>query len=89
MGKSTGKKLFLDESRIWNFTTNTMQRAHLKSYTFGYFIHDDIVETCFGINSINQSKDFTGTTIPQKLLYMRYFDATSRSNASFYTALAQ
>ena len=89
MGKPTRKKLVLDESRIWNFTTNTMQRAHLKSYTFGYFIHDDIVETCFGINSINQSKDFTGTTIPQKLLYMRYFDATSRSNASFYTVLAQ
>ena len=42
MGKSARKKLFLDKSRIWNFTTNTRQRAHLKSYTFGYFFHDDI-----------------------------------------------
>ena len=87
MGKSARKKLFLDESRIWNFTTNTRQRAHLKSYTFGYFFHDHIVETYFGINSINQSKDFTGTIIPQKDLYMRYFDATSKSNASFYAGL--
>ena len=87
MGKSARKKLFLDESRIWNFTTNTRQRGHLKSYTFGYFFHDDIVETYFGINSINQSKDFTGTIIPQKDLYMRYFDATSKSNASFYAGL--
>ena len=89
MGKSTRKKLFLDKSRIRNFTTNTMQMAHLKSFTFGYFLHDDIVETYFGINSISQSKDFIGTTIPQKNLYMRYFDATSRSNASFYTGLVQ
>ena len=89
MEKSIRKKLFLDESRIWNFTTNIMQRPHLKSYTFGYFLHDDIVQTCFAINSINQSNDFTGTTIPQKNLYMRYFDATSRSNASFYTGLVQ
>ena len=89
MGKSTRKKLFLDKSRIRNFTTNTMQMAHLKSFTFGYFLHDDIVETYFGINSISQSKDFIGTTIPQKNLYMRYFDATSRSNASFYTGLVR
>ena len=89
MGKSTRKKLFLDESRIGNFTTNTMQRAHHRSYTFEYFLHDDIVETYFGINYINQSKDLTGTTIPQKNLYMRYFDATSRSSASFYTGLVQ
>ena len=89
MGKSTRKKLFLDELKIWNFTTKTMQRAHLKSCTFGYFLYDDIIETYFGVNSINQSKDFTGTTIPQKNLYMRYFDATSRSNASLYTRLVQ
>ena len=84
MGKSTRKKLFLDELKIWNFTTKTMQRAHLKSCTFGYFLYDDIIETYFGVNSINQSNDITGTTIPQKNLYMRYFDATSRSNASFF-----
>ena len=68
MEKSIRKKLFLDESRIWNFTTNIMQRPHLKSYTFGYILHNDIVQTCFAINSINQSNDFTGTTIPQKRL---------------------
>ena len=66
-----------------------MQRVHLKSYTFACFLHDDVVETYFGINSINQSKDFTGTTTPQKNLNIRYFDATSRSNASFYTGLVQ
>ena len=66
-----------------------MQRAHLVSYTFGYFLHNDIIKTYFGINSINQSKDFTGTTTPQKNLNIRYFDATSRSNASFYTGLVQ
>ena len=43
-----------------------MPRAHRESYTFGYFLHDDTLETYFGINSINQLKDFTGTTIPQK-----------------------
>ena len=66
-----------------------MQRTNLKSYTFGYFLHDDIAEICFGINSMNQSKDFIGATIPQKNLYMRYFGATSRNNASFYTGLVQ
>ena len=66
-----------------------MQRTHLVSYTFGYFLHNDMVKTYFGINSINQSKDFTGTTTSQKNLNIRYFDATSRSNASFYTGLVQ
>ena len=89
IGKSTSKKLFLDDSKISNFTTNTMQRAHLKLYIFGYFLHDDIVVTYFGVNSIKQSEDLASATIPQENLYMRYFDATSRSNASFYTGLVQ
>ena len=44
------------------------QKCHAKgtltSFTFGYFLHDDIVETYFVINLMNQSKDFTDTTIP-------------------------
>ena len=58
-----------------------------RAATFGYFWHDDIIESYFGINATNQSKDFTGITIPQKNMYMKYLDLTSRGIQNFYTNL--
>ena len=70
--------MFIDQSRLYSYTTqSTDDRANFRAATFGYFWHDDILESYFGVNAKNQSKNFTGITIPQKNMYMRYFDLTS------------
>ena len=54
--KGTRKKVFVDESRIWNFAAfngNTIGRSKLRSFMFGYFWYDDIAESHFGINQRN------------------------------------
>ena len=80
--------MFIDESRLYSYTTQTADnRTNFRAATFGYFWHDDIIEFYFSINATNQSKDFTGITIPQKNMYMRYFDLTSRGIPTFYTSL--
>ena len=88
MGKTTRKKLFIDEPRLYSYTIQTADdRTNFWAATFGYFWHDDIVESYFSINAKNQSKDFTHITNSQKNMYTRYFDLTSRSIQNFYTSL--
>ena len=42
MGKGARKKLFVDESKTWNFTTSTIDTKQIRSFMFGYFWHDDM-----------------------------------------------
>ena len=88
MKKTIRKKLFIDESRLYSYTTQTVDDgSNIRAATFGYFWHDDITESYSSINATNQSKDFTGITLSQKSMYMRYFDLTSRGYQTFYTSL--
>ena len=86
MGKGTRKKLFVDESRIWNFTTSTIDRKLLRSFMFGYFWHDDIVESYFGINRGNLVWVLRYLTNLEKNLYLRHFDAKNRYSGNLYTS---
>ena len=49
MGKTITKKLFLDESRVWSFAVDKMERKQLTDYLFGYFFHTN-AEHFFHIN---------------------------------------
>ena len=49
MGKAITKKLFLDESRVWSFAVDKMERKQLIDYLFGYFFHTN-AEYFFHIN---------------------------------------
>ena len=49
MGKAIAKKLFLDESRVWSFAVDKMERKQLTDYLFGYFFHTN-AEYFFHIN---------------------------------------
>ena len=65
MGKTISKKLFLDESRVWSFAVDKMQRKQLRGYLFGYFFHTNAIESYFRIN-LNTSKCLTGLTNLEK-----------------------
>ena len=84
-GKGTRKKLFVDESRIWNFDANTTDRRQLRSFMFGYFWYDDIAESHFGINQRNPVRVLRDLINLEKNWYIRYFDTRRRSQASLYT----
>ena len=60
MEKKKRKKLFLDESRMWNFAVDQMERKQHRDYRFGYFFHTNEKESYFHINLTNMPKDLTG-----------------------------
>ena len=64
--KKKRKKLFLDESRVWNFAVDQMERKQLRDYRFRYFFHTNAKEFYFHINLTNMSKDLTVLTNLQK-----------------------
>ena len=43
-GKTIRKKLFLDESRVWSFAVDKMERKKLRDYLFGYIFHTNAIE---------------------------------------------
>ena len=65
MGK-TRKKLFLDESRVWSFVVDKMERKKLRDQLFRYFFHTYAIQLYFYINLRNTSKDLTGLTNLEK-----------------------
>lgn len=69
-GKKKRKKLFLDESRVWNFAVDQMERKQFRDYRFGYFFHTNAKESYFHINLTNMSKDLTGLSNLEKNWYM-------------------
>ena len=73
MQKSKRKKLFLDESRVWSFAVDKMERKQLRDYLFGYFFHTNAVESYFRINLTNMSKDLAGLTNLEKNLVHEIF----------------
>ena len=63
MGKYTQKKLFLDESRIWNIETSTMKHDRVRSYLLPYFWYDVNTEYLVGIkNYIRRFHEIKHTT---------------------------
>ena len=67
MEKTPRRELFIDESTLYTYTTQTADdKTNFRAATFGYFWHDDIIESYFSIKAKNQSNDFTGITIPPK-----------------------
>ena len=76
MGKTIRKIIFLDESRVWSFAVNKMERKQLRDYLFGYFFHTNAIELYFCTNLTNTSKDITGLTSKEKNRYMRFFDSS-------------
>ena len=83
MQKSKRKKLFLDESRVWSFAVDKMERKQLRDYFFGYFFHTNAVESYFRINLTNTPKDLAGLTNLEKNWYMRFFDNSDITSECF------
>ena len=84
IGKTTRKKLFLDESRVRCFAVDKMERKQFRDYLFGYFFHTDVIEPYFHINLRNTSKDLTGLTNLEKNQYMKFFDNSDITSECFF-----
>ena len=83
MGK-TRKKLFLDESRVWSFVVDKMERRKLRDQLFRYFFHTYAIQLYFYINLRNTSKDLTGLTNLEKNQYMKFFDNSDITSECFF-----
>ena len=73
MHKGMGRKLFLDEQRIWNVTltdpTKPLENKFtLRSKMLAYFWNDYVPNAFFGIRTATQLRNFTNITKGQKML---------------------
>ena len=72
MGKSTRKKLFVDESGIWNMQQpidggiGSMLGGFVRSTLFGYFWDDAKTESLFNISG--SSQDVSAINIKEKII---------------------
>ena len=72
MGKKTSKKLFLDESRMWNMeqpideSIGSMLRGTTRSILLGYFWKDAKAESLLNISG--SSKDLSTISIKKKII---------------------
>ena len=73
MGKEARKKLFIDESRVWNLSVPTINGEKLISYMFGYFYTDRVTEKIYP----NEITNFTSFTNSQKGNGMRRISSIS------------
>ena len=69
MEKATRRTLFLDELRLWSFTTNIIDKKNLRSFMFGYFWIDDIIEKYFALDSTNRQRTLRLQPLTKKLLH--------------------
>ena len=78
MHKSTRRKLFLDEQRMWNVTLTDPNKPLENKFTvrskmIGYFRDGFVPKAFFGIRTATQVRDFTTITKGQKNTYIRYY----------------
>ena len=70
MRKTVRKKLFLDESSVWSFAVDKMEKKQLRDYLFGNlettFSETNAIEPYFCINLRSTSKDLTGLSNLEK-----------------------
>ena len=50
MGKDTTQKLFIDESRIWNFSSEKIEAANVTSYIFNYMSDENLIKEFWKIS---------------------------------------
>ena len=44
LGKDTRQEFFFDESRMWNFSSEKIEAANVRSYNFNYMSDENLIK---------------------------------------------
>ena len=74
MGKDTTQKLFIDESRIWNFSSEKIEAANVTSYIFNYMSDENLIKEFWKISDSTPIRDFSKEILVHKDDFIRFVD---------------
>ena len=74
MGKDTTQKLFIDESRIWNFLSEKIEAANVTSYTFNYMSDKNLIKEFWKITDSTPIRDFSKEVLVHEDDFTRFVD---------------
>ena len=52
-------KLYIDESRTWNFSSEEIEAASVRSYIFNYMLDENLIKQFWKISNNNPVINFT------------------------------
>ena len=74
MGKDTTQKLFIDESRIWNFSPEKIEAANVTLYIFNYMSDENLIKEFWKISDSTPIRDFSKEILVHKDDFIRFVD---------------
>ena len=74
MGKDTTQKLFIDESRIWNFSSEKIEAANVTLYIFNYMSDENLIKEFWKISDSTPIRDFSKEILVHKDDFIRFVD---------------
>ena len=72
--KNTRQKNFIDESRIWNFSSEKIEAANVRSYISNYMSDENLIKTFWKISNNNPVIDFTKEIMVHKDNFTKFVD---------------
>ena len=57
--KDTRQKIFINESKMWNFSLDKIEAANVRSYIFNYMSDENLIKEFWKISNNNPVIDFT------------------------------
>ena len=57
--KDTRQKIFIDESKMWNFSLDKIEAANVRSYIFNYMSDENLIKEFWKISNNNPVIHFT------------------------------
>ena len=74
ISKGTRNSFFIDESRIWNFSTETIDATNTRSYLLNYMTNENLTKEFWKLSDSVPIRDFSKEILVHKDDFIRFVD---------------
>ena len=74
MSKGMRSNFFIAESRIWNFSTETIDPANARSHLFNYMTDENLIKEFWKMSDKVTIRHFSKEMLVQKVDFIRFVD---------------
>ena len=78
MSKDMRNSFFIAESRILNFSTETIDRADARSHLFNYMTDENLIKKFWKMSDKVTIRDFSKEMLVQKVNFIKFVDKKSQ-----------
>ena len=91
MSEGMRNTFFIAESRIWNFSTETIDAANARSHLFNYMTDENLIKEFWKISDKVTIRDFSKKILVQKDDFIGFIDKklNTKDNVVLYTGNVQ